>query len=90
MVENPPANAGDLIDVGLILELGRSPRVENATHSSILENPMDGGAWRSTVYTITQSWTQLKRRSMHARDVACMQDSNRAHRLQQIKLFCVF
>ena len=34
MVKNPPANAGDARDVGLIPRLGRSPGV--ATHSSIL------------------------------------------------------
>ena len=32
-----------------------------ATHSSmlVLENPMDRGAWRATVYGVTQSQTQL-------------------------------
>ena len=43
-VKNPPANAGEMRDAGLIpdpLEKGM------ATHSSLLslENPMDGGAW---------------------------------------------
>ena len=42
MVKNPPANVGDLRDVGLIPGLGRSPGWEDpleekrATHSSIL------------------------------------------------------
>ena len=39
MIKNPPANAGDLRDVGSIPTLGRSPGGGLATHSSIL-------AWR--------------------------------------------
>ena len=38
-VKNPPANAEDIRDVSSIPELGRSPGVGMATHSSIL-------AWR--------------------------------------------
>ena len=40
MVKNPPANAGDKRDTGLIPGLGRSPGEGNGNHSSIL-------AWRS-------------------------------------------
>ena len=37
MVKNPPANAGDIRDLGLIPGLGRYPGVESmATHSSTL------------------------------------------------------
>ena len=36
LVKNPPANAGDLRDVGLIPGLGRSPEEGMASHSSIL------------------------------------------------------
>ena len=36
MVKNPPANAGDIRDVGLIRVLGRSPGGGNGNHSSIL------------------------------------------------------
>ena len=45
-VENPPANAGDIKDAGLVLGLGRSPGEEdgNLLQYSCLENPMDGGA----------------------------------------------
>ena len=46
MVKNPPANAGDARDVGLIPGSGRSPGEENV-HSlqySCLENPMGRGA----------------------------------------------
>ena len=36
LVRNPPPNAGDPGDAGLIPGLGRSPEEEMATHSSIL------------------------------------------------------
>ena len=36
MVKNPPANAGDTRDMGLIPGPGRSPGVGNGNHSSIL------------------------------------------------------
>ena len=40
MVKNPPANAGDIGDVGLIPESGRSPEGENGNplQYSCLEN----------------------------------------------------
>ena len=48
MVKNPPDNAGDKRDVGLILGLGRPPGVGNGNplQYSCLENFMDRGAWR--------------------------------------------
>ena len=51
-------NAGDL---GLIPELGRSPGGGhgNPLQYSCLENPMDRGAWRSTVHGVTESRTGL-------------------------------
>ena len=36
MAKNPPANAGNIRDTGLIPGLGRSPEGGHATHSSIL------------------------------------------------------
>ena len=36
MVENPPANAGELRDTGLIPGLGRSLEEGLATHSNVL------------------------------------------------------
>ena len=41
--------------------LGREDPLEKgmATHSSILENPMDRGPWQATVHGITKSQTQL-------------------------------
>ena len=55
--KHPPANAADIRDVHLILG-GEDPLEEGmATHSSIscLENPMDRGAWRATVYRVAES-----------------------------------
>ena len=51
MVKNPPANAGDTRDVGLIPGWGSSPGVGNGNplQFSCLENPMDRGAWWATV-----------------------------------------
>ena len=69
MVKNPPANAGDIGDMGSIPESGRSlgGGHGNPLQYSCLENPMDGRAWRATVHRITQSQTQLKRLCTHAR-----------------------
>ena len=39
----------------------------NPLQDSCLENPMDRGAWRATVHRVAQSWTRLKRLSMHRR-----------------------
>ena len=46
--KEPPANARDIRDVGLIPGLGRSPRGGNSNplQYSCSENPMDRGAWR--------------------------------------------
>ena len=33
---------------------------EMATHSSVLENPRDEGAWQAAIYEVAQGWTQLK------------------------------
>ena len=57
MVKNLPANAGDIRDVGLILELGRSPGGGhgNPLQYSCLENSMDRRAWLATVHGIVES-----------------------------------
>ena len=67
VVKNPPANAGDARDMGLIPGSGRSPGEGhgNLFQYSYLENPMDRGAWRATVHRITKSWTWLKWLSKH-------------------------
>ena len=50
-VKNPPANAGDTRNVGLIPGSGRSPRGGHGIplQCSYLENPMDRGDWQVTV-----------------------------------------
>ena len=47
VVNNLPANAGDIKDLGLISGLGRSPGggPGNPLQYSSLENPMDRAAW---------------------------------------------
>ena len=62
VVENPPANAGDVRDVCLTPGLGRSPGGGhfNPLQCSCLENPVDRGAWRATVHRVAKSRTQLK------------------------------
>ena len=54
VVKNPPANAGDTRDLGLIPGLGRSPGGGhgNRLQSSCLEDPLDRGAWRAIVHRI--------------------------------------
>ena len=48
--KNPPANAGDLREVGSIPGLGRSHGEGNGNlfQYSWLQNPTDRGAWRAT------------------------------------------
>ena len=55
--KNPPANAGDARDTGLIPEPGRSPGGGhgNPLQCYSLENPMDRRAWRATVYRVAES-----------------------------------
>ena len=59
VVKNPPANAGEVRDVGSVPELGRSPGEGsgNPLKSSCLENHMDRGAWWATVHGVAKSWT---------------------------------
>ena len=66
VVKNPPPNAGDVRDAGLILGLGRSPGEGN-------DNPLTVLAWRipwtgeyGELWSIgSQSWTRLNRLSTH-------------------------
>jgi len=57
VVKNPPANAGDITDTGLIPVSGRCPGGEhgNPLEYSCLENPMDRRAWQGTVLRVTKS-----------------------------------
>ena len=54
MVENPPANAGN---IGSIPGSERSPGEGNGNplQYSCPENPMDGGAWWSTVHGVAKN-----------------------------------
>ena len=65
VVKNPPANVGDVRDVGSIPGW-RRPHGEgngNPLRCSCLENPMDRGAWSASVPGVAQSWTRLERLS---------------------------
>ena len=61
MVKNPPANAGDAGHTGSVSELRRSPGEGkgNPLQYSYLGNPMERGAWRTTVYGVTENRTGL-------------------------------
>ena len=52
VVQNPPANVGDVRDPGWIPGSGRSLRERNGNplQSSCLEDPMDSGVCRATVH----------------------------------------
>ena len=58
VVKNPSAHAGDIKEVGSNPGLGRSPggRHGNPLQYPCLENPMDRGAWQTTVYRVAKSW----------------------------------
>ena len=58
MVKTPPANEGDIRDMGSIPGSGRSPGGDhgNPLQYSFLENSTDGGAWWATVHRIAKSW----------------------------------
>ena len=61
-VNNPLASAGDARDVGLVPRSGRSPGVGNGNsfQYSCLENPMDRGAWKATVYEVAKGQKRLR------------------------------
>ena len=62
VVKNPPTDRGDARDAGLIPGLGRSPGGGHGSplQYSCLENPMNRGAWQTTVYRVAKSnWSNL-------------------------------
>ena len=63
VVKSPPANAGDIRDLGLIPGSRRSPGEGhgNPLQYSCLANPMDTGTRWATVQGVAKSWTQLER-----------------------------
>ena len=66
VVQNLPANTGDISDVGSILGSRRSPGGGNGNplQDSCLENSMDRGTWQARVQGVTKSGTQLKQLSL--------------------------
>ena len=58
VVKNPPDNAGDARDMGLITGSGRSPAGGNGNplQYTCLENSMDRGARWATDHGVTKSW----------------------------------
>ena len=59
VVNNPPANAGNTRDLGLIPQSGRFPGGGNGNtlQYSCLENFMGRRAWRATVHGVIKSRT---------------------------------
>ena len=59
LVNNPPANAGAIRDVGSIPGSGRSPGEgrDNPFQYSCLEIPINRGAWWATVHRVAKSQT---------------------------------
>ena len=69
MVKNPPANARDVRDTGLVPGLGRAPGGDMAAHSSILPWRIQSRGQRSLAgysLRVTESWTQLEQLGMLA------------------------
>ena len=59
--------AGATRDAGSVARLGGYPGGGhgNPLQYSCLENPMDRGAWQTTVHRVAKSWTRLKWLSTH-------------------------
>ena len=59
VAKSPPTNAGGVQDASSIPESGRSPGGGhgNPLQYSCLENPMDRGAWWTTVHTVANTQT---------------------------------
>ena len=59
MVKNPPADAEDAGDLGLIPGVERSPGEGNGNpfQYSCLENSMDRGTLQARVHGVSKSWT---------------------------------
>ena len=66
MVKNPPANPGDVGDMGLIPGSRRSPGRRNGypLQYSCLEKSMDRGAWWALIHEVTEL-DLTERLSMH-------------------------
>jgi len=71
VIKNLPAKAEDSRDAGSIPGLGRYPGKGNGNplQHSCLGNPMDRGAWQSTVHGVAKSWTWLSNEHTHTSQV---------------------
>ena len=85
VLNDVPANAGDIRDAGSITGLGRSPGggPGSPLQCSCLESPVDRGAWRAVVHRVTKSQTRLKP-SAHTRACGAFQ-SYTEHRISTMK-----
>ena len=59
VVVNLPANVGDTRDLGFWIRKIPWRRKWQPTLITLLENPMDRGAWQGAVHGVAQSWTWL-------------------------------
>ena len=61
VVESLPPSAGDAGETALVPGPGRFPGGRNGSplQYSLLENPMNGGAWWAIVHRVTKSQTPL-------------------------------
>ena len=66
-VKNPLASEGDRRDMGSVPGSGRSPGGGhgNLLKYACLENPMNRGAWWTTVHGVAKSWTLLSDQHTH-------------------------
>ena len=69
VVKNPPTSAGDIRNVGSILQSGRSPGGGNGNPLpySCRENPTDNRTWQSTVHGVVKESDTTK----HTHQVQC-------------------
>ena len=67
VVNNPPASARDIRDMGSIPGSAKSPGGGhgNRLQDSCLGNPLDREAWWATVHRVVKSQTRLKRLHTH-------------------------
>ena len=65
VVKNPPANAGDTGDIGLISGSRRSPKKGRATHSSIRARRIPWTEESGGSHWVPKSWARVKQLSMH-------------------------
>ena len=70
LVNNPPANAGDVRDADSIPVSGRTPGGGHSFQYSCLGNPIDRGAFGAPVCGIAKSWTWLSTRNLPAAGVS--------------------